>query len=137
MRRPPSLLRTWLVLACLMAPGLACAAVVVADPWALGQAGFWLSFVAVAGLFATDTVAVGARRKSVRGRFLSLLREQWVVTLALAPLGLLLFGQVSLVGLLANYTGFLAPKLALFSNIGLMVAVLMWRPQGLYPLGQR
>ncbi|WP_271007644.1 branched-chain amino acid ABC transporter permease [Paucibacter sp. B51] len=42
-----------------------------------------------------------------------------------------------LVGLLANYTGFLAPKLALFSNIGLMVAVLMWRPQGLYPLGQR
>src|SRR5574343_1027021 len=42
-----------------------------------------------------------------------------------------------LVGLLANYSGFLAPKLALFSNIGLMVAVLMWRPQGLYPLGQR
>jgi competence protein ComEC len=30
------------------------------------------------------------------------LREQWVVTLALTPLGLLLFGQVSLVGLLAN-----------------------------------
>jgi len=29
MRRPPSLLRTWLVLACLMAPGLACAAVVI------------------------------------------------------------------------------------------------------------
>ena len=40
-----------------------------------------------------------------------------------------------LVGLLANYTGFLAPKLALFSNIGLMVAILLWRPQGLYALG--
>ena len=39
-----------------------------------------------------------------------------------------------LVGLMANYTGFLAPKLALFSNIGLMVAVLAWRPQGLRPL---
>ena len=38
------------------------------------------------------------------------------------------------VGLMANYTGFLAPKVALFSNIGLMVAVLMWRPQGLYPV---
>ncbi|MBM3557024.1 MAG: branched-chain amino acid ABC transporter permease [Alphaproteobacteria bacterium] len=37
-----------------------------------------------------------------------------------------------LVGLIANYTGFLAPKLALVSNILLMVAVLMWRPQGLY-----
>jgi branched-chain amino acid transport system permease protein len=39
-----------------------------------------------------------------------------------------------LVGLLANYTGFLAPKVALFSNIGLMVAILLWRPQGLYPV---
>ena len=35
-----------------------------------------------------------------------------------------------LVGLMANYTGFLAPKVALFSNIALMVAVLLWRPQG-------
>jgi branched-chain amino acid transport system permease protein len=37
-----------------------------------------------------------------------------------------------LVGLMANYTAFLAPKVALVSNIGLMVLVLMWRPQGLY-----
>ena len=42
-----------------------------------------------------------------------------------------------MVGLLANYTGFLAPKLALFSNIALMVAILMWRPQGLYPVAKR
>ena len=42
-----------------------------------------------------------------------------------------------LVGLLANYTGFLAPKMALFSNIALMVAVLLWRPQGLYPVARR
>ena len=42
-----------------------------------------------------------------------------------------------LVGLLANYTGFLAPTEALFSNIALMVAVLMWRPQGLYPVTNR
>ena len=35
---------------------------------------------------------------------------------------------------MANYVGFLAPKLALFSNIVLMVAVLLWRPQGLYPV---
>jgi branched-chain amino acid transport system permease protein len=33
---------------------------------------------------------------------------------------------------MANYTAFLAPKVALISNIGLMVLVLMWRPQGLY-----
>ena len=42
-----------------------------------------------------------------------------------------------LVGLMANYTGFLAPKVATFSNIGLMVAVLLWRPQGLYPVANR
>ncbi|OWW19575.1 branched-chain amino acid ABC transporter permease [Noviherbaspirillum denitrificans] len=42
-----------------------------------------------------------------------------------------------LVGLLANYTGFLAPKVALFSNILLMVAILLWRPQGLYQVTNR
>jgi branched-chain amino acid transport system permease protein len=42
-----------------------------------------------------------------------------------------------LVGLMANYVGFLAPKVALFSTIGLMVAVLLWRPQGLYPVANR
>ena len=42
-----------------------------------------------------------------------------------------------LVGLVANYTGFLAPKVALFSNILLMVLVLLWRPQGLYPVVKR
>ena len=47
------------------------------------------------------------------------------------------FAGALLVGLLANYTGFLAPKVALFSNIGLMVAILLWRPQGLYPVTNR
>jgi branched-chain amino acid transport system permease protein len=42
-----------------------------------------------------------------------------------------------LVGLMANYTGFLVPKLALFSNIALMAAVLLWRPQGVYPVVNR
>jgi branched-chain amino acid transport system permease protein len=42
-----------------------------------------------------------------------------------------------LVGLVASYAAFLAPKLALVSNIALMVAILMWRPRGLYPAGRR
>ncbi len=42
-----------------------------------------------------------------------------------------------LVGLVSNYTGFLAPKVALFSNILLMVIVLLWRPRGLYSVGNR
>ena len=42
-----------------------------------------------------------------------------------------------LVGLMANYTGYLVPKMALFSNIALMVAILLWRPQGIYPVANR
>jgi len=39
-----------------------------------------------------------------------------------------------LVGLTQNYVAFLAPKLALISNIGLMTVILMWRPQGMLPV---
>lgn len=85
---------------------LACAAVVALDPWALLQPGFWLSFVAVGVLFATDSGAARAEDTGASGRFGSkvwaMLREQWVITLALAPLTLLLFGQLSVVGLVAN-----------------------------------
>ena len=42
-----------------------------------------------------------------------------------------------LVALTANYAGFLAPKLALGSNIVLMVAILLWRSRGLYPVAKR
>jgi branched-chain amino acid transport system permease protein len=37
-----------------------------------------------------------------------------------------------LMALVTNYAGFLAPKVALVSNIGLMIAILLWRPAGLY-----
>jgi branched-chain amino acid transport system permease protein len=46
------------------------------------------------------------------------------------------FTGAVLVGLVANYAGFLLPKLALGSNILLMVAVLLWRPRGLFPVGR-
>ena len=89
---------------------LAMAVVVLLDPWALLQAGFWLSFVAVGILFATDPgrrpLDAGAPRPSWIRRavkaLVGLFREQGVVTVALTPLTLLLFGQFSVVGLLAN-----------------------------------
>ena len=88
----------------------ACAVVLLVDPWALTQAGFWLSFAAVGILFATDLgadseVPVGGSA----GFFLKIwaaLRRlatvQALITLALAPLTLLLFNQLSVVGLPAN-----------------------------------
>ena len=42
-----------------------------------------------------------------------------------------------LVAMVANYGGFLLPKLALVSKILLMVAILMWRPRGLYAVTSR
>ncbi|HZB92106.1 MAG TPA: branched-chain amino acid ABC transporter permease [Stellaceae bacterium] len=47
------------------------------------------------------------------------------------------FTAAILVGLVTNYVGFLAPKLALGSTILLMMAVLLWRPRGLFPVGAR
>ncbi|HEY0061628.1 MAG TPA: branched-chain amino acid ABC transporter permease [Telluria sp.] len=37
-----------------------------------------------------------------------------------------------LMALVANYAGFLTPKFALVSNIVLMIAILLWRPAGMY-----
>jgi branched-chain amino acid transport system permease protein len=59
-----------------------------------------------------------------------------VITGGLGSVGGCFLGA-TLVALVANYAGFLAPKLALVSNIALMVAVLLWRPRGLYPAGGR
>lgn len=91
---------------------LCCAMVVAFDPWALLQAGFWLSFVAVGVLFATaagdspDMRHMAASRQAWSLRLVHHLRaglhEQWAISIVLAPLCLLLFGQVSLVGLWAN-----------------------------------
>jgi len=76
-----------------------CAVVLALDPWALMQPGFWLSFVAVGVLFASGTpeYAVGMWASAKR-----MCREQWLMSVCLGPLTLLLFHQVSLVGLFAN-----------------------------------
>ena len=78
------------------------AMILLLDPLSVLSPGFWLSFVAVGILFATGSIAAGAINTGVLRHFRALLREQWVVTLALTPLTLLLFGQVSVVGFAAN-----------------------------------
>jgi competence protein ComEC len=87
---------------------LAAACVVAAlDPWALLQPGFWLSFVAVGLLVASEPVQ--ASRNLPPGRWPRLwqtlregLRAQAVATVGLAPLSLVFFQQLSLVGFVAN-----------------------------------
>ena len=72
--------------------------VTLLDPWALCQAGFWLSFAAVGLLMAGGAAPPRGWRAHLRAA----LRSQWVATLGLAPLTLLFFQQLSLVGLAAN-----------------------------------
>lgn len=77
--------------------GLALFAVVIVDPMAVLSAGFWLSFGAVCAI----TLA-GAGGQPRRHWLAAWLRMQWAVTIALVPLLLALFQQVSLVSPLAN-----------------------------------
>ena len=72
---------------------LALAVVVAADPWAPLAPGLWLSFAAVALIFY-----VAANE----WRIAQWARMQWAITAGLAPAALLLFGQVSVAGPLAN-----------------------------------
>jgi competence protein ComEC len=71
--------------------------VLVIDPWAPLSVGFWLSFAAVAAL-----LFAGSGRLGRRHRWAAWGHAQWVVTLALMPLLLLMFQEFSLVSPLAN-----------------------------------
>ena len=76
---------------------LALLLVLLADPWAVLAAGFWLSFGAVGLLFY-----VSAGRLAPGHWLAEWGRAQWAVTLGLIPALLALFQQFSLVSPLAN-----------------------------------
>ena len=80
----------------------AAAVVTVFDPWALLQAGFWLSFAAVGLLMASDPLQQQVAAHGAHAHLRAMLRTQAIATLGLAPLSLAFFQQVSLVGFLAN-----------------------------------
>ena len=76
---------------------LAALAVVGLDPWAVLSAGFWLSFGAVAAIFYVMALRTGHHGK-LRGAAL----EQLAVTVAMLPMLMALFQEVSLVSPIAN-----------------------------------
>ncbi|WP_284617427.1 DNA internalization-related competence protein ComEC/Rec2 [Aquabacterium humicola] len=81
---------------------LAAVIVTALDPWALLQPGFWLSFAAVGLLMASEAARRPAPPATLAGRLGALLRGQAVATIGLAPLSLVFFQQLSLVGFVAN-----------------------------------
>jgi competence protein ComEC len=93
--------RRWPLPAVLGAAGFV---VVLGDPWALMQPGFWLSFVAV-GLLAASGPVRPIEQGGLRQRWPWLraaLQQQAVATVGLAPLSLIFFQQISVVGFAAN-----------------------------------
>ena len=139
----------------------AMALVLLFDPWAMVQAGFWLSFVAVAVLFAlpkgvgglsarTDlsgaqpdspTVAYSGLLRRAWDGLCGMVRTQWHLSLVLAPLTWLFFGQVSLVALAVNLiaiplVSFVFLPLALLGNAlpvawSVLSPLALWGLQGL------
>lgn len=100
--------RRWPLPAVLLAAAVLVGAL---DPWALLQPGFWLSFVAVGMLLAAEpatapeaAAATGAEgwRARTRATLLGGLRTQLVASVGLAPLSMVFFQQVSIVGFVAN-----------------------------------
>ncbi len=96
-------------------------------------------FVAGSALAGLGGVLWGLYQQSVVPQIGGQINVLLFIVIIIGGLGSTLgcFVGALLVGLLANYTGFLAPKVALFSNIALMVAILLWRPRGLYPVTSR
>lgn len=101
--------------------------VLLLDPWAVLWPGFWLSFLAIACIFYVSAGRSGlSQGTSFMGRLglhlRGAARTQYAITLGLVPLSLLLFGQVSLVGPVANalaipLISFLVTPLSLLGSI--------------------
>lgn len=101
---------------------VALALVVVFDPWAVMWPGFWLSFGAVALILYASTGRTEIVRRRWLQEFRAAVRTQYIVTLGLLPLSLLLFSQYSLVSPLANalaipVVSFVVTPLALLGSI--------------------
>lgn len=77
------------------AVAMSMAAILLWDPFALLASGFWLSFGGVLAL-------VAFMPRAEAGLLTPFLRAQWICTLALLPLTLAFFGQVSLISPAVN-----------------------------------
>ena len=122
--------------------GAALLVVLAPDPFAVLSPGFWLSFGAVALLAlsvlglrepASGSGRPGASAASSRVRRLAL--AQWRISLGLAPLVLIFFGEVSLIGAAINLIAI--PLFSLLIVPGLLAALLsaaVWPAGGVFLL---
>ena len=98
--------------------------------------GVFMAGSALAGLGGVMWAFYRGQVQASMGGELLVLTFIVIIVGGLGSVGGCFIGSI-LVALIANYAGFLVPKLALVSNILLMVIVLLWRPRGLYPVSGR
>lgn len=103
--------------------------VVLLDPWAVNAPGFWLSFGAVAVL----AYAFGSRIGQTHW-IVSAVKSQWVVSIGMLPLLLVLFNQASIISPIANafaipLISFVVTPLALLGSFLPIDAPLHWAYQ--------
>lgn len=101
---------------------IALAAILLANPTAVLEPGFWLSFVGVAFLI----LCMDAKGRGLRAFLRELTLGQLVMTTALLPLTMWFFGESSLVGALSNllavpFVSFVIVPCALLGMLLLMV----------------
>ncbi len=112
---------------------LALAVVVLLDPWAVLQPGFWLSFSAVAIILLTTVGRPSAAKSDWRGRLAGAARLQLAITFGLVPLTMLLFAQISLVSPLANAVAI--PLVSLFVTPAALIGSVLPMPLAEVVLG--
>ena len=124
--------------------GAALLVVLVPDPFAVLSPGFWLSFGAVAllalsvpGLREPVSGSGGRGTSTASSRVRRLAVAQWRISLGLAPLVLVFFGEVSVIGAAINLIAI--PLFSLLIVPGLLAALLMtvvWPAGGVFLLHQ-
>lgn len=122
--------------------GVALVVVLVPDPFAVLSPGFWLSFGAVAllalsvlGLREPASASGGQGTSTASYRVRRLAVAQWRISLGLAPLLLVFFGEVSVIGAAINLIAI--PLFSLLIVPGLLaslLAALVWPAGGVFLL---
>jgi branched-chain amino acid transport system permease protein len=99
---------------------------------------FVLVFAAGAGLAGLGGVMWGLYKETLTASMGGEIMVMLFIVIIIGGLGSVggCFIGALLMALVANYTGFLAPGIALVSGIVLMISILLWRPAGLYATGR-
>lgn len=109
---------------------LAFAGIVLWSPLTIGDPGFILSFSAVAGILALGGPLTSALTRVMAGPLAAGVAVSAAATLATAPASALIFGRVSVVGVVINLAAVPVAGVVLVAGLVGAVAGMVWSPLG-------